>query len=54
MEYVSHYMKEKICLCTLLKAQSLIQSEEEANKVMEGYDFQYDMEQVKKEEVMNA
>ncbi|MDL2214228.1 hypothetical protein LJB76_01550 [Clostridia bacterium OttesenSCG-928-O13] len=44
LKYVSHYLKDEICLCTLLKAHTLIHNEEGVKSIAQDSDFQWDMD----------
>lgn len=44
LKYVSHYLKDEICLCSLLKAHTLIHIEEGVKSIVQDSDFQWDMD----------
>jgi len=45
LKYVSLYMQDKLCLCSLLKIQKYLLLDEEKIKLKESYNLQYDLSQ---------
>jgi len=46
LKYVSFYMQEKICLCSLLKMQKYFMLDEKLNCLKENYNLHYQLDQI--------